>query len=188
MHHAVLLFFIAATAAPSAPDTVKASRQQQEVGLPSGLSYEVQRRFLLRLQPVAGGAGAAGAPTGAPDGIARREIDGLVVDETQTKIGRDFFDLFFSYWDAPPEARNYTIRVQEQPSPSLGTRIVVLINDEVLFQLQLQPRYEVVQELAQQAALYTRRELETMRPAALPAAAGDPPGEGSESPPDDRRH
>jgi curli production assembly/transport component CsgE len=113
---------------------------------------------------------------GLIDGVSRREIDGLVVDETQTKIGRDFFEVFYAAWERPAGAMNYTVRIQEQPSPSLGTRVVVFLDDEVLFQLQLQPRYEVVEELAQQAALYTAREVETRRPAPSPAAAGDPPG------------
>jgi hypothetical protein len=183
VHHAFLFLALVGLAPGFAADTVVKQVQQQQVGLPTGLSYEAQLRFLRRLQPIEGAA-RVGAPTGSPDGITRREIDGLVVDETQTKIGRDFYQLFYTAWDAPPDATNYTVRVQEQPSPSLGTRIVVLINDEVLFQLQLQPRYEVIEELAQQAALYTRRELESMRPAALPAAAGDPPSDPSAPPPD----
>jgi curli production assembly/transport component CsgE len=179
MLHATLIAVFSAAVPPVAvpADTIPrvATGEPARVhALPSGLSYEELRRALARLRPAPAGA-ARQAENGA-DGIARREIDGLIVDETTTKIGRDFYQVFHSAWEAPPRARNYTLRVQEQPSPSLGTRVVVLLNDEVLFQLQLQPRFELIEELAQQAALYTRQEVEARQPDAIPAAAGDAVG------------
>ncbi len=94
------------------------------------------------------------------DGVQRLEIDGLVVDETQSKLGRDFYELFYSGWQAPPDAFNFTVVVREQPMPNLGTRIMVLINDELAFQAQLQPRYDVIENMAQQAVAYTYRRLQ----------------------------
>ena len=29
------------------------------------------------------------------------EINGLLIDETRTKAGHDFYELFFSVWEAP---------------------------------------------------------------------------------------
>lgn len=142
--------------------------------LPSGFSYRQLQRALTALRPVQG----ATAPTaaGAQDGVPRREIDGLVVDETATKIGRDFYEVFYGAWEAPRGATGFTIRIQEQPAPGRGTRVILLLDDEQLFQLQLQPRYEVVEELAQQAAAYVRNELQRRQPESMPAAAGDPGG------------
>ncbi len=49
------------------------------------------------------------------------EIDGLLVDDTKTKTGKDFYDLFFTNWVAPAGARNYTITIAETFSAYLYT-------------------------------------------------------------------
>jgi hypothetical protein len=106
------------------------------------------------------------APNGAaaPDTAQGRrppglEIDGLVVDETQTKLGRDFYDVFFSRWEAPPNAVNFTVTIREQILPNRGTRIVVEINDDVAFQAYLQPRYDAIEEAAWRGVYFARRAL-----------------------------
>lgn len=104
----------------------------------------------------------AGEVGGKQDGLQRMEIDGLVVDETQTKLARDFYAEFFSFWQAPNGAFNYTVVVQEQPLPNVGTRVLVRVNDEIAFQTQLQPRSEVVQEAARQAVFYTYRFVQSL--------------------------
>ena len=87
-------------------------------------------------------------------------IDGLVINETRTKIGNDFFDVFYSRWTPPEDARNFTITIKEQPMPSLGTRVVVDLNGEPTFQARLQPRYEYIERAALQAVRQTWRRLQ----------------------------
>lgn len=76
------------------------------------------------------------------------EVDGLVVDETITKIGRDFYDVFHRQWEAPPSAKNYTILIKERPTRGNGALIQVTLNDELLFEQQLMPRYDAIEETA----------------------------------------
>lgn len=83
------------------------------------------------------------------------EIDGMVHDETRSKVGRDFYDVFYSYWQSPGEASNFTIRVAEQPSPNLGTIIYVTVNQTETFRMRLQPRYEMIQEAGKYAVRQT---------------------------------
>lgn len=83
-------------------------------------------------------------------------FDGLVIDETQSKIGKDFYDLFYKKWDSPKHLLNYSIVVKEKPIPSLGTRIIVEINGKIIFQDFLQPRYEVVEQAANNAVYYAK--------------------------------
>jgi len=80
------------------------------------------------------------------------ELSGLIVDETQTKIGRDFYDYFYEIWRAPAQAGDFMITIMEQPMPRLGTRITVSVNDFEVFQSFVQPRGEVVEEAALSAA------------------------------------
>ncbi|WP_266204663.1 CsgE family curli-type amyloid fiber assembly protein [Pontibacter kalidii] len=76
------------------------------------------------------------------------EVDGLIVDETITKIGRDFYDIFHRQWEAPPSAKNFTILIKERPTRGSGALIQVALNDELLFEQQLQPRYDMIEETA----------------------------------------
>lgn len=88
------------------------------------------------------------------------EIDGMVHDETRSKVGRDFYDVFYTYWQSPPQANNFTIRVSEQPSPNLGTTIYVEVNNTETFRMRLQPRYEMIQEAGKYAVRQTYSHLQ----------------------------
>lgn len=61
------------------------------------------------------------------------EIDGLIMNETKTKIGRDFYDYFFTLWVAPPGIQNYTIFIIEKPLGVMGSLIWVKINDTFIY-------------------------------------------------------
>lgn len=87
------------------------------------------------------------------------EVDGLIIDETRSKMGKDFFDVFYQSWVAPEEARNFTITIQERPMPSLGTIVSVKVNDRNTYQTRLEPRYEMIQQYGKQAVLYTHQYL-----------------------------
>lgn len=111
------------------------------------------------------------APADSADTDAERRlipqsygILGLVVDETRTTIGRDFYDVFYEAWEAPEGSVNYTVVVEEQPVPSLGTRVIVRINDDVAFDTRLQPRYDQVREAALAAVMYAQRALANAAP------------------------
>jgi curli production assembly/transport component CsgE len=83
------------------------------------------------------------------------EIDGLLVDDTKTKSGKDFYDLFYSVWMAPPTARNYTITISEKPFRLTTTLIVVSINENTVYQSILQPRLDIIESQSQEAIAIT---------------------------------
>lgn len=103
-------------------------------------------------------SGAIPEDAGDDDGPT---ITGLVTDETQTKAGRDFYDAFYDRWTAPEKDYYYTVVVSEQPMPSLGTRVVVRVNQNVVFQTRLQPRYEIIEQAAKRAVYMTQRRLQS---------------------------
>jgi len=84
------------------------------------------------------------------------EIDGLLVDDTKTKTGKDFYDLFYGSWEAPARAKNYTITISEKPFRLTSTLIVVSINDTPVYQSVLQPRQDIVEGLSQDAISTTQ--------------------------------
>lgn len=88
------------------------------------------------------------------------EIDGMVLDETRSRIGSDFYDVFYSIWQAPEGASHYTIRILEQPAPSLGTIISVEVNSMVTFRMRLQPRHDMIREAGEFAVRQTHQALQ----------------------------
>ncbi|MEI6565667.1 MAG: CsgE family curli-type amyloid fiber assembly protein [Verrucomicrobiota bacterium] len=84
------------------------------------------------------------------------EIDGLLVDDTKTKAGKDFYDLFYGSWAVPAGAKNFTITVTEKPFRLTSTLIGVLINDNPVYQAILQPRQDIVEGLSVDAILTTQ--------------------------------
>ncbi|MGV8095689.1 MAG: CsgE family curli-type amyloid fiber assembly protein [Mangrovibacterium sp.] len=83
------------------------------------------------------------------------EIDGLLVDDTKTKTGKDFYDLFYGGWEVPAEMKNYTITISEKPFRLSSTLIVVFINDTQVYQSVLQPRFTILEVMAQEAIATT---------------------------------
>jgi curli production assembly/transport component CsgE len=79
------------------------------------------------------------------------EIDGLIVKDTRTKHGGDFYDHFYRNWEAPPNARNFTITIKELPYRLNMTMVIVRINDNEIFRSALQPRREIIISLADYA-------------------------------------
>ena len=88
------------------------------------------------------------------------EIDGLIVDDTKTKNGKDFYDIFYSLWTPPANARNYSITISEKPYRMNNTLIEVSINENTVYQSVLQPRLDIVESLSNEAISYSQEYLQ----------------------------
>lgn len=99
----------------------------------------------------------AESPSNAMGGI------NLVLDNSRTKVGKDFYDLFYKHWSALPTQADST--QQEGPGPIVTTGDVVLvieeiptpgstnahqmqvsIDDQLVWQQFVQARYELLEE------------------------------------------
>lgn len=104
-----------------------------------------------------------------PGGMATDEgleISGLMLDETKTKIGRDFYEYFNTHWQEI-KGINYTITITELPSAIRGSIMRIKWNDEVIYQAILNPRPGQVEKTAKQAVLevqvYVLKQLTTQQ-------------------------
>lgn len=84
------------------------------------------------------------------------EIDGLLVDDTKTKAGKDFYDLFYGEWEAPKNAKDFTITISEKPFRLTSTIIMVSINDNSVYQAFLQPRMDIIEAITEEAIFNTQ--------------------------------
>ena len=83
------------------------------------------------------------------------EIDGLVIDATRTKSGKEFYNLFYNQWSAPSHARNYSIFIIEKPFRLINTLIEIKINETTVYRALLQPRTAYIEQIARQAVEQT---------------------------------
>lgn len=88
------------------------------------------------------------------------DLDGMVLDETRSKTGREFYGSFFSSWTKPEGVQNYTIRISEKPGPGLVSAVFVEVNHENIFQMRLQPGDQRVRKAAEYAVSRTLEHLQ----------------------------
>jgi curli production assembly/transport component CsgE len=79
------------------------------------------------------------------------EIDGLVINETRSKMGDQFFNIFYQNWEAPQDSPNFMLKITERPLPSMGTMVTVHIDNKPVFRSKLQPRNNIIEKKAMQA-------------------------------------
>lgn len=91
--------------------------------------------------------------------IAVNNTQQLVVDNTHTNIGEEFFTTFNNLWNPPKSNTDYVISITEKPLPSMGTMIVVLVNNSVAFQTKLNPNSKYINEICREAIKYVWQKL-----------------------------
>ncbi len=83
------------------------------------------------------------------------EIDGIVMDETMSKAGRDFYEVFFSSWVKPKDFKNYYIKIKERPFRMNTTLIEVYVSEVLIYQAVLKRRYDDIVDMVKLAKDYT---------------------------------
>lgn len=84
----------------------------------------------------------------AKDAWDIEEITGLIIEETMTKIGYEFYENFFSLWEAPKGITGYNIYINEKASPMWGSLVYVNVNNTLVWNRVLRPRSEDIEEAA----------------------------------------
>lgn len=80
------------------------------------------------------------------------EISELIIDNTFSKAGNDFQQLFNTRWNWPDQkGEQFIITISEKPSFVNSTIVEISINELKVFESFLQPRYDVLEEVAAQA-------------------------------------
>lgn len=87
------------------------------------------------------------------------EIGQLIINETISKIGSDFQQLFNTQWTWPTKTNDFIITLTEKPTFGNSTLIEISINEYKIFESFLQPRYDALEELATQAVEITHQYL-----------------------------
>lgn len=78
--------------------------------------------------------------------------DGVVVNETITLLGNDFYRSFVAAWRDKPLSDRYAITIRERPSVRWGTQVWVEFNRRRVYQSFLPPARARIPGIAEQAA------------------------------------
>jgi len=106
------------------------------------------------------------------------EIEGLIIDETRSKTGRDYYEFFYGKWIAPRGVSDFSIVIKELPARGRGARISVEVNGNLLIQRFLQPRLDVIELLAEQSVNAVKKYLVDNEKLKSDLEAGDQKGSG----------
>lgn len=106
------------------------------------------------------------------------EIDGLILDETRSKIGRDFYELFYNRWTPPADAKDFLITIKELPARGIGARVSIQVNDNIILYRFLQPRGDLVEQEANISISVVRNYLLRSENIKQDMEAGDQMGSG----------
>lgn len=106
------------------------------------------------------------------------ELDGLVFDQTRTRIGRELYELFFGDWNPPEDVSGYSILVEEQPALGRFGIIEIKVNDQVVVSANLQPGVEWMEEAVKQIVERLTDHLQNMGQMQQDLDDGDQAGSG----------
>jgi len=88
------------------------------------------------------------------------EITGLIIDETRSKIGRDFYDAFYANWNIQtPINKYYSILIEEKPARGSVSQIIVQVNDNEVMRHFVQFRTSEIEDMAKSAVYRVQRYL-----------------------------
>ncbi|RMF20663.1 MAG: hypothetical protein D6765_16635, partial [Bacteroidetes bacterium] len=80
------------------------------------------------------------------------ETRGLLLDQTRSRAGRTFYELFFRQWQAPPQAKHYLLVVEEVRGPNNSAQVVLRVNGREVSRFTLQPQRSYLEQMAAIAA------------------------------------
>ncbi len=87
------------------------------------------------------------------------EIGGLILDDTRSKIGRDFYDVFYGKWTDPADGSDFSITIKELPARGRASRVAIEVDGNVIIQRMVQPRQDVIELLAEQSVAIVKNYL-----------------------------
>jgi len=85
----------------------------------------------------------------------------LVIDQTETRIGHEFYWNFVNVWEAPAGIKDYNIFITERASPVWGSWIWIEVGDfvskEIVYQeiLKSRSRSKEIEEAAKKGGDYS---------------------------------
>ncbi|MBB1140448.1 CsgE family curli-type amyloid fiber assembly protein [Myroides sp. WP-1] len=88
---------------------------------------------------------------------------GIVVDETKTKAGRDFYQLYYSNYLSSNINSEHIITITETITLGNNTKITLKTNQALIFEFFVRTQYDYLKSMSNTALTLTLRHLEQLR-------------------------
>jgi len=79
------------------------------------------------------------------------EIDGLLLDRSISRFGHQFYYKFSNYWRDLPSTAGFNIEIKETVLPKAGTKLSLIMNNQLIYATYLGRRLEPLDERVEQA-------------------------------------
>lgn len=90
-------------------------------------------------------------------------LTGMVTDRSKTKPGRDFYDFFFQKYSLSSNQGNKIIEIDEMISFGRTTRVMVKIDNRIIYQFFARPKLDFLKEQADIALKQVNRYFEYLK-------------------------
>jgi len=84
------------------------------------------------------------------------ESIGLIIDDTRSRLGADFYQAFNQYWAEPEEHDGYQISISDLPGRGRSFQLFIHLNDRQVVNTFLPQKYDDIVDLAQRAVRLMR--------------------------------
>ncbi len=83
-------------------------------------------------------------------------LNNLTIDETKTKVGKDFYDLFYIQYSQIPDKSNSAITISELPMRGSSGQINIQIDDKVVYSFVTNPSEDFLKEQISNSLRYIK--------------------------------
>lgn len=94
---------------------------------------------------------------------AKINFKGIVVDETKTKAGRDFYQLYYSNYLSSTINSEQIIAITESITLGNNTKITIKTNQSTIFEFFVRTQYDYLKSMSNTALTMTIRHLEQLK-------------------------
>lgn len=91
------------------------------------------------------------------------QLYGMVTEDTKTKPGKDFYDYFYQKYQLSQNPENKIIHIDEMISFGRTTKIIVKIDNTVIFQFYSRPKLEYLKKMAEAALQNVNRYFQNLK-------------------------
>ncbi|RXM38243.1 hypothetical protein BOQ62_18405 [Chryseobacterium sp. CH21] len=77
---------------------------------------------------------------------AAYELRGLTIDETKTKVGKDFYDMFYMQYSQLPDKSSSAVTITELPLRGTSGQINIQMEDKIIYSFMTNPAEDYLKE------------------------------------------
>ena len=89
----------------------------------------------------------------ATPSMAEMELGGLLLDNTFSRFGREFYQRLSRLWQDVPQTQSFNVVIKEQVVPRAGTKLTIQLNNQVIYMTYMGRRQSPMEDKVEEAML-----------------------------------